>query len=248
MNSGKSTDGKSSGKNSKSNGKSTDGKSSGKSKGAKGPKEYKGQKGKGGKENKEKESTGYRWMVNGGNKDGSSLFEKGALNYYCADEEDDQAEWDHAMFEYNIGVACCNDAGEVHRPACDEDSTASATYMDAYSYCEMLNDKYDDFLNNGGKGSKGSKESKSSGKNTGKSTDGKSSGKNTGKSSNDMGSGKSAKSPDAKDSKNSGKSADGAKGADGKSAEAKSSQPKSSQDQNGATASDLNVPTNGGKA
>merc|ERR1719242_720629 len=171
MNSVKSTDGKSSGKNSKSNGKSTDGKSSGKSKGAKGPKEYKGQKGKGGKENKEKESTGYRWMVNGGNKDGSSLFEKGALNYYCADEEDDHAQWDHAMFEYNIGVACCNDAGEVHRPACDEDSTASATYMDAFAYCEMLNDAYDDFLDSqDGKGSKGGKSQDSKG------TEGKSAG------------------------------------------------------------------------
>merc|ERR1719382_1691274 len=136
-------------------------------------------------------------MVNGGNKEDKALFEQGALNYYCADEEDDQAEWDHAMFEYNIGVACCNDAGEVHRPACDEDSTASATYMDAYSYCEMLNEKYDEFLNNGGKGSKGSKESKGA----------KTSGKSSAKSSNDMGSGKSAKSPDAKDSK-SAKSAD----------------------------------------
>merc|ERR1719242_1776660 len=166
----------------------------------------------GGKAKKE-ETTGYRWMVNGGNKDGSSLFEKGALNYYCADEEDDHANWDHAMFEYNIGVACCNDAGEVHRPACDEDSTASATYMDAFAYCEMLNDAYDDFLDSqDGKGSKGGKSQDSKG------TEGKSSGDAKGTDSKGT-DGKGTESGDAKgtDSKGTdGKSSGDAKGTDSK--------------------------------
>merc|ERR550532_1511628 len=119
----------------------------------------KGSKGGKGMDDDIEDETGHRWMVKG---DGE-LFEDGALNYYCADEEDDQAEWDHAMFEYNIGVACCNDNGEMHRPACDEDSTAAATYMDAYAYCEMLNEQHEDFLESqDGKGSKGGKQSQDS--------------------------------------------------------------------------------------